>query len=271
MLQNIFKKILQKKYRFILFIIIIITIIAGVYFYKQSIEYFEDEELFEDSDDEDDDKDKEETKTETKTESKSVKQYAFIKTKSCEDFGHEQIKDSKSCEAAAKQLNSDWKYKFKKIEDKFDKSRPKGCAKHPIGTLDFFEEDKSSGEANVTGYEGVYCIKKEEREKVGFEKWLENRQENLDKITNIKCEDLNIIKKERYEKMIKYLSNRNKKIESKIRKISDKIETTKDGKKKKNYESQKKKLRDRQTKLLELTGKVQKIINSIPTPEDKKE
>ena len=66
MLQNILKKILQKKYRFILFIIIVIAIIAGVYFYKQPIEYFEDEELFEDSDDED--KDKKETKTETKTE-----------------------------------------------------------------------------------------------------------------------------------------------------------------------------------------------------------
>ena len=43
MLQNILKKILQKKYRFILFIIIVIAIIAGVYFYKQPIEYFEDE------------------------------------------------------------------------------------------------------------------------------------------------------------------------------------------------------------------------------------
>jgi hypothetical protein len=253
MLLNIFKK---KKLLY--FIIFVIVIIIGVYFYQKSLEHFEsyeEDELFEDKDIA--------TEQERETEDSSIKKFIFIKEKSCENFGHKQITDSETCKEAAKQLNSDWKYKFKQIEDKFDESRPRGCAKHPIGNLDFFGENKSSGVANVTGYEGVYCIQKKEQEKVGFEKWLDNRVNNLEEIKNINCEDIDSIKKNRYENIIKNLSKKNKEIESKISKISDKIETAKDGNNKRNYENQKKKFQERQTKLLELTGKTQKIINEF--------
>ena len=44
---------------------------------------------------------------------------------------------------------------------------------------------------------------------------------------------------------------------------ADKIDTTTNKKKKENYESIKKKFQKRQTKVLEITGKVQQIINSL--------
>jgi hypothetical protein len=253
MVEDILENISQRKYRFIFFIIIVIVIICSVYFYQKSQEHFEDEELFEDA-----------QKTENTSSNKN--KFAFIKEKTCEDTGYLQIKDVDTCKAAAKQINPDWKYKFKQIEDSFEGSRPKGCAKHPIGNLDFFGPDKSSGAANVTGYSGVYCIQKEvntENNLIGFDKWIYDKQKNLDKTKNINCENINNIKKTRYQKIIKNLTKRNKKIESKISKMNDKIDTTTNKKKKENYESIKKKFQKRQTKVLEITGKVQQIINSL--------
>ena len=67
----------------------------------------------------------------------------------------------------------------------------------------------------------------------------------------------------KYEKIMKKRSKRNKLIEENLRKINDKIDKTKDNKKKEKYGSIKKNLQARQTKILEITGKTQEMINSV--------
>jgi len=267
-----FQNIIKKNSK-ILIIIAIILVVCGVLYYLQNkvekyAEFFEED--YEEEDYEEDKEDKEDnkkTEDNKKPEDSSVKKYAFITEKTCEESGHLQIKDSKTCEAAAKQLDSGWKYKFKEIEDSFEATRPKGCAKHPIGNLDFFGEGKSTGAANVTGYSGVYCIKKgnveEKDKKYGFDKWFQDRQDNLNKAKNLNCEDIGSVKKMKYEKIMKKLSKRNKLIEDNLRKINDKIDKTNDNKKKEKYGSIKKNLQARQTKILEITGKTQEMINSV--------
>ena len=64
----------------------------------------------------------------------------------------------------------------------------------------------------------------------------------------------------KYEKIMKKLSKRNKLIEENLRKINDKIDKTKDNKKKEKYGSIKKNLQARQTKILEITGKYLQIL-----------
>jgi len=94
-------------------------------------------------------------KKESTTNTEASK-YAFIKKGTCTSANKEPITNGDECKTAATALG--WKdFKYNVITENFGKDRPKGCARHPFGNLDFFKQDKSSGNANVNGYSGIYC------------------------------------------------------------------------------------------------------------------
>lgn len=152
-LNKILKMINKNK---VVVITLCLLVFIGIFLYKKN-EIFKliGYEGFENKNSEDGSETYYQEKKESTTNAEASK-YAFIKEGTCISTNKEPITNGDECKIAATALG--WKdFKYNAITEKFGKDRPKGCARHPFGNLDFFEQGKSSGNADSNGYSGIYC------------------------------------------------------------------------------------------------------------------
>eukprot|EP01083_Nonionella_stella_P022688 62722_1 len=87
--------------------------------------------------------------------------FGFVRTGTCESNGMQSIHDPIKCELAARTiateegLKSD--YNFAHNPNHHGPNAPTGCSYHPSGNVEAWGD--TTGDCNVNGYEGCFCIK----------------------------------------------------------------------------------------------------------------